>query len=540
MLRIVNRGRVRFWSVQILEVAPHTFVAAVPSARLVWKRDSVNRWVLVACFVLLVTLPREGIVSGSASVSKAQKYYLIYKVTPGFDPDPSFGRGNASAQTDYQEEAKRELERVSPKLDAFIEALIADDNKYKIAPYRPPVPQFDSILPAASRNRRDMAILGFHMEMIFLDIPSDATVSALERKLQKFFAEYKASEKKAPRVEADPFPPQSAPAMPARYRLHVEGRNVSPASFPGDPAKSERNVRNVFDTERRRQDSDLALAESLYGPLLQEFFSRDHAYRKFLRFAGDENDNASITIDLLRPVTSTLTLYFDKKLPLLLQQVVSFQLLALMGRRNDNFRRWEQDGYHDYANAEALSDAIDYGFTYHNSRAGIAFGPQFMTSAAKHREVVKQLASREPMPTDESSRKIWSPDKKLTKDSCAIVVAKILHNYFANSQDVPAMLADLMRLESNYYLFERERRDALWAMFLGFMEDDDYSLYKNDICNALHVIPPLRKPWAVSSKTLDWSKLPKNAVVQIDGPNPNTDITALARALCPSVQHKAK
>lgn len=145
--------------------------------------------------------------SGSASVSKAQQYYLIYIVTPGFDPDPSFGRANASEQTGYQEEAKRDLERVAPKLDAFIDALIADGNKYKIAPYRPPVPQFDSLFPAASPNRRDMVILGFHMEMIFLDIPSDATVSALEHKLQKFFAEYKASEKKAPRVEADPFAP---------------------------------------------------------------------------------------------------------------------------------------------------------------------------------------------------------------------------------------------------------------------------------------------------------------------------------------------
>ena len=490
----------------------------------------MNRWALVLCFALLMTLPREGIVSGSTPVSKAQKYYLIYKVTPGFDPDPRFGRGNASAETDYHEEAKRQLERVTPKLDAFIESLIANDNKYKIAPYRAGAAPFDSIYPdPASRNRRLVVILGFHIDMIFLDIPSDAAVSELERELSQFFAEHDASANK--NIEPDP-----------RYRLQIQAIDVFPSPFPDDPEESARNAKNVFARVRQREDTQRASAESLYDPLLQEFFSGDHPYRKFVSFIGEVNDKASIDMNLVEPIASALTLYFDKKTPVLLQQIVSYQFLALMGRRNDNFRRWEQHVFADYSTAEVLVQAIEYGFTDHNSRASIAFGPPFMTSAARHRDVVKQLASRElaPAETDPPLRKGWSPDKESTKQSCAIVVARILHNYFSNSQDVPAILADLMNLESHYYLFERERRDALWALFLGLMEDDDYSTYKEDICDTLQAIPPLRMRWAVSSKTLDWSKLPKGAVVQIDGPDPSRAVTALTRTLCRAPSGKAK
>lgn len=459
--------------------------------------------------------------SGSTCVSKAQKYYLIRRETPriDFEPDPRFARGRTSAETAYHKKAERQfetyIERVIPKLDAFIESLIArDGNKYQIAPYKA-VWQFDSVdLDPFGRNLRIVVDWGLELEMTFTNVQPETTVSELRRKLQEFFAEHNATEKEPSPAETEPFASRPVRAGPARYTLHIGGMNVSPASFPDDPEASERNVRNVFEGVRRWEESLFASAESLYDPLLQEFFFGDHAYRKFVGFAGNVEDQASIRVHLAVPLTSSLTFYFDNTVPLLLQKIVSFQFVALTGRRTDHFQPWAQEAFEDYTAREALLDAINYEFTYNNSPDGIPFEPRFLANAAKHGETVKQLASRALAlaPAEQFATKTPSPDKQSTIESCAIVAAKILDNYFSNSQDVPAILADLITLETEYCLFERERRDALWAVFLGFMEDDDYYIYKREICEALHAIRT----------------------------RPKTAATALARALCPATSGTAK
>lgn len=505
----------------------------------------MNRVLLAVCCLFLIVMPREGLVSGSTSVSKAQKYYLIHRETPrvSFDPDPMYNPGGTSAETNYHEKAEREfkayIDRVTPKLDAFIEAIVAADNRYGIAPYIKAVEQLYSFgRNENDRNRRIVVDWGLEIEMTFLSSPSEENLSELRRKLHGFFTEYDASSKKTPEDNRDPFQADPENMPPRRYSLHVEGRNISPASIPGDPKATARNIKNVFEAENRRRATDWESAESFYAPLLEQYFSGATGYTKFSHFAGDLDDSASIAFRLMPPPplfqAPQLTLYFNKKVPLILRKIVSFQFLAMAGRRADYYRSWDSLLFDDYATEEALWRAIDSELDTGDSPYGIPFEPHFMAAAARHGEVLEKLSLREPASgsKDVPLKESLARGKTLTKELCVVLAAKIFQNYFSNTQDVPAIIDAIMKIESDHYLYELKHRNALWVIFLGLMEDDDYAIYKSDICNTLKAIPALRKRWAVSSKNLDWSKVPAGAVLQIDGPNPSIDIMALTRSLC--------
>lgn len=559
-------------------------------------RKKMDRVLLAVCCLFLIVMPREGLVSGSTAVSKAQKYYLIHRETPrvSFDPDPMYNPRGTSAETEYHEKAEREfkayIDRVTPKLDAFIEEIIiAENSKYGIAPYIKAYEPLYSFGNENDRNRRIVVDWGLEVEMTFLKSPSEEIVSELRRKLHGFFTEFDASTK-TPEENRDPFevdphdanakkgsedlrdpfqadpteirklddffagyeanakktpvdiraPLQADPAdmRPRRYGLQVEGMDISPASFPGDPEASARNARNIFEGESRRRATDREIAESFYEPLLEQYLSGATGYAKFSHFAGDLNDSASVTFRAMPPPplfqAPKLVLYFDKKVPLMLRKIVSFQFLAMAGRRADHYRSWDRQVFDDYATEEALKRAIESELDTADSAYGIPFEPHFMAAVARHGGVLEKLSLREPAssPKEVPLKESLARGKSTTRELCVVLAAKIFQNYFSDTQDVPAIIDAIMKIESDHYLHELKQRDALWVIFLGLMEDDDYAIYKNDICNTLKAIPPLRKRWAVSSKNLDWSKVPAGAVLQIDGPNPSTDIMALARSLC--------
>lgn len=553
--------------------------------------------------------------SGSTAVSKAQKYYLIHRETPrvSFDPDPMYNPGDTSAETEYHEKAERELkayiDRVTPKLDAFIEEIvIAENSKYGIAPYIKAVePLYSFGRNENDRNRRIVMDWGLEIEMTFLSGPSEEIVSELRRKLHGFFtefaasiktpdenrdpfqadsperrelydffaghdanakkgsedirdpfqaaearklndfiAEYDANAKKRPVDIRAPFQANPADIRPRRYGLQVEGMDISPAPFPGDPEVSARNARNIFEAESRSRATDREIAESFYEPLLEQYFSGATGYTKFSHFAGDLDDSASVAFRVMPPPplfqAPKLVLYFDKKIPLMLRKIVSFQFLAMVGRRVDHYRSGDWQVFDDYATEEALRRAIESELDTADSPYGIPFGPLFMAGVARHGDVLEKLSLRESASAakDVPLKESLARGKTLTKELCAVLAAKILQNYFSGSQDVPAIIDEIMKIESDHYIHELTQRDGLWVLFLGLMEDDDYAIYKSDICNALKAIPALRKRWAVSSKKLDWSKVPADAVLQIDGPNPSIDILALTRSLCPANPGKSK
>lgn len=513
----------------------------------------MDRVLLAVCCLFLIVMPREGLVSGSTAVSKAQKYYLIHRETPrvSFDPDPMYNPGGTSAETEYHEQAEREfkayIDRVTPKLDAFIEEIIiAENSKYGIAPYIKAYEPLYSFGNENDRNRRIVVDWGLEVEMTFLKSPSEEIVSELRRKLHGFFTEFDTSTKKAPEHNRDPFRTDPANMRPRRYSLQVEGIDITPAYFPGDPEATERNNRHIFGAESRRRASSREIAESFYEPLLEQYFSGATGYTKFSHFAGDLDDSASVAFRVMPPPplfqAPMLSLYFDKKVPLMLRKIVSFQFLAMVGRRVDHYRSWESLLLDDYSTEEALSRAINSELDAAESGYGISFGPHFMAEVARHGDVLEKLSLREPAPSpkDVPLKESLARGKSATRELCSVLAAKIFQNYFSDTQDVPAIIDAIMKIESNHYLHELKQRDALWVIFLGLMEDDDYAIYKSDICKSLNAIPPLRKRWAVSSKNLDWSKVPTGAVLQIDGPNPSIDIMALARSLCAGKPGKTK
>ncbi len=151
--------------------------------------------------------------SGSTSNKKTQQYYCIHIETPSvvFPRRPSVNaekQGNAEHR--FHSNAKDKfadfIKNVVPKLDTYIETLIAmENNKYQISEYK----KSAVVLDNQNRNRLDKSgvtkccvnfvdigkisnIFSFvSMELTFAGIPSEEAIAEIDKGLRYFFAKHK-------------------------------------------------------------------------------------------------------------------------------------------------------------------------------------------------------------------------------------------------------------------------------------------------------------------------------------------------------------
>jgi hypothetical protein len=105
--------------------------------------------------------------------------------------------------------------------------------------------------------------------------------------------------------------------------------NVSPATDPGHPEDSERNVRAVFDSVKQKADRQLAKLLKAHATPLRQFLAEHHARSRWTRLIASQGGVCS---GPLLVEDGEIGIHFAASVPTVVQTVVAVQVAAHLAR----------------------------------------------------------------------------------------------------------------------------------------------------------------------------------------------------------------
>ena len=309
------------------------------------------------------------------------------------------------------------------------------------------------------------------------------------------------------------------------YRIVVIGRDISPATFPGDPERTRENVKSVFDAENRRRNEDQRELESLYVPLLEKYFSKKHSYNHFVKYyAGNflMPPDCMQLLHLSHPdkifKSLKLELYFKNNTALYIQTASVLQLLAMVVKETTGSYVSNNSDHFAISDEEELISVISSDTEY------TQMNQSNLAKLFSNREMLEKF----------SAKKVESPAGYPDQNEydipiqTAVISGKIFSGYFEGNMNVSEILKEILVMEHVNHTSTVNYRDNTILLLLGFMTSEKLEKHKTEIKNTILEIQKLRNRWNFESyNDIDFKKVPDGVSVQINGPDTAENLMSL-------------